>query len=106
MNPFVGDPAADRHDSQTASASLLAFRESFICLNFRSRFQHWELRIRPIGGNITENPMFVSKIMNSGVQRSNIRKIVPAICFADFQTFIKFNSLTWIGEFRPGNKTV
>ena len=41
------------------------------------RFQNWEPRIRPLGGNFTDNPMFGSTIINSSVQRPKIEKIDP-----------------------------
>ena len=41
------------------------------------RFQNGDLRIRLREGQIMENLMFYSKIVNSGVQRSNIRKTDP-----------------------------
>ena len=41
---------------------------------FEYRFQNWDQRIRPIGGNYTDNPMFRSKIINSSVQRPTSRK--------------------------------
>ncbi len=50
-------------------ASLLAILHFFI---FGPRFQNWDLRIRPLGGKFTENPIFRSNIVNSGVQRSQL----------------------------------
>ena len=42
---------------------------------FGSRFQNWDVIIRPLGGNFTENQMFRSKIGNSSAQRSKNNKI-------------------------------
>jgi len=42
---------------------------------FWPRFPNGDLRIRPLGGNFTENLIFMSKILNSNVQRPKNRKI-------------------------------
>ena len=44
---------------------------------FGPRFQNWDPRIRPVGGNFTENQILRSQIVNAGVQRSEIRKVDP-----------------------------
>ena len=59
----------------SGSFSSLASLQFFIL--FGPRFQNEDLRIRPLGGNFTENLIFKSKAANSGVQRSRIRKIDP-----------------------------
>ena len=41
---------------------------------FGSRFQNWDLRIRPLRGKFTENSILRSKIISPDVQRSTIRK--------------------------------
>ena len=49
----------------------LAFRHFFYFWGiWGPRFQNWDLRIRPLGGNFTENLIFMSKIFNSSAQRS------------------------------------
>ena len=60
---------------------FLVYRLPFANLSafflFGPRFQNWGQRIRPLGGNFTENPMFTSKAINSGVQKSKSRKMAP-----------------------------
>ena len=48
-----------------------------ILASLSARFQNRDLRIRPLGGNFTENLIFKAKITNSSIQRSTIRKIDP-----------------------------
>ena len=52
----------------------LAFRHYFF-LFFWPRFQNWDLGIRHLGGNFTEDPIFKSEIANSGIQGPTNRKI-------------------------------
>ena len=56
---------------------------------FGPRFQNWDLRIRPLGGNFTENQIFKSKIANSSAQRSKTRKIKLVKLLSIFQTLRK-----------------
>jgi hypothetical protein len=86
---------------QTLTISSLAFQRFIIM--FGPRFQNWDLRIRPLGGfglafdwicgfarglhalrltasaDFKGNPMFKSKIANSGVQSSKIAKKEPRL---------------------------
>ena len=55
---------------------------------FGPRFQNWDLRIRPLGGNFTENLMFRSELAYSSVQRSNIGKVEPRTLDCLFVVFI------------------
>ena len=58
---------------------------------FGSRFQNWDLRIRPQRGNFTDSLDFKSKIVNSDVQRSQIKKIDPRcveVCFVCYIYFL------------------
>jgi len=57
---------------------------------FGPRFQNWDLRIRHLGGNFTENPMFRSTIVNSSIQRLNNRKCDPTLFEYDFFIFYLF----------------
>ena len=44
---------------------------------FGPRFQNWDLRTCPQGGNFTEKPIFKSKMRDSGVQRPKMKTIDP-----------------------------
>ena len=67
-----------------ASLSAIAY---FLC--FGPRFQNWDLRIRPLGGNFTENLIFRSNIADSSVQRPKLRKTNP-INFEIYVLFVLF----------------
>ena len=60
-------------------ASLLCFVVVFkiLLLMFGSGFQNWDLRIRPLGGNLTDSPIFRSKIAYASIQRPQIKKFDP-----------------------------
>ena len=98
IHPFLRDPRAAgssylRHSERAmvrstglcvaAQASIddketsPAFRHLVYLLNVEPSFQNWDMRIRPLGGNFMENQMFRTKIINSSVQRSKIKKIDP-----------------------------
>ena len=61
------------------------------------RFQNWDLRIRPLGGKFTDNPIFNSKIVNSNAQRSKIimleSRFFNVVFVFDFLTPGSINSL-------------
>ena len=72
----IPDELAEASRLDGASPKRLFFD---IVLIFGPRFQTRDLRIRPVGGKFTENPMFNSRIVDSGVQMSTIRTIDPRI---------------------------
>ena len=73
---------------QAFNLASLSTNFSFFFQIFGPRFQNWDLRIRPLGGNFTENRIFKSIIANSNVQRSKIRKIDPRFFELFFVVFL------------------
>ena len=69
-------------------ASLSAF--CFFVFWFSGpRFENWDIRIRPQGGNITENLIFRSKMTYSCIQRPQIRTTESSFfCFSCFEIFM------------------
>ena len=49
----------------------------FYLLMVGPRFQNWDPRIRPLGGNFTDNLIYKTEILNSSIQRPKNRKFDP-----------------------------
>ena len=74
---FLGGTTPGRWRRCSASFASLSAIVYFVFFG-GPRFQNWDLRIRPLGGNFKDNLMFRSKILNSSVQGSKIRKMDPS----------------------------